>query len=100
MADTAKQEQILKKLKEELPILSERYSVLSMGVFGSYIHQEQKPSSDIDILITFDDPPGFLKFIELENHLTDILGIKVDLVMADALKPVIGQRILQEVVLV
>jgi predicted nucleotidyltransferase len=37
-------------------------------------------------------------FIELEYYLSDLLGIKVDLVMKDALKPVIGKRILKEVI--
>ncbi len=40
---------------------------------------------------------GLLRFIELENYLSDLLGIRVDLVMAEALKPHIGQRVLQEV---
>jgi len=47
--------------------------------------------------VEFRETPGLLKFIELENYLTDILGVKVDLVMRDALKPRIGQRILEEV---
>ena len=45
----------------------------------------------------FDVPPSLFEFIRLENHLSDTLGVKVDLVMKDALKPVIGQRILREV---
>lgn len=82
------------------PNLSERYRVRSLGVFGSYVRQEQHLDSDVDVLITFDEPPSLLQLIELENELTDALGIKVDLVMRDALKPTIGRRILREVVLV
>ena len=44
------------------------------------------------------EPPSLLKFIALENYLTDLLGVKVDLVMQDALKPHIGQHILREVI--
>jgi len=66
--------------------------------FGSYVRQEQAADSDVDVLISFSEPPGLLRFIALENHLTDLLGIQVDLVMRDALKPHLGQRILQEVV--
>jgi len=39
-----------------------------------------------------------LKFIELENYLSDLLKVKVDLVMKSALKPRIGKHILEEVV--
>lgn len=70
----------------------------TLGVFGSYVRREQNPESDIDILVTFKKTPGLLKFIELENHLSDLLGVKVDLVMKNVLKPAIGKHILNEVV--
>ena len=85
-------------LRQHLSSLAERYGVKSLGVFGSYIHRQQRPESDIDLLVGFDEPLGLLKFIELENYLTDLLGVKVDLVMKDALKPTIGKRILSEVI--
>ena len=85
-------------LRQQLPSLTEKFRVNSLGVFGSYVRQQQRPESDLDLLVTFDDPPGLLKFIELENYLTDLLGIKVDLVMKDALKPMIGEQILSEAV--
>jgi predicted nucleotidyltransferase len=85
-------------LRHHLPSLAEKYRVNSLGVFGSYVRRQQRPESDLDLLVVFDEPPGLLKFIELENYLTDLLGIKVDLVMKDALKPTIGKRILSEVV--
>ena len=70
----------------------------SLGVFGSYLRSEQRQDSDVDLLVTFDEPPSLLKFIELENYLTDVLEAKVDLVMKDALKRMIGKHILNEVV--
>jgi hypothetical protein len=45
----------------------------------------------------FRKSPSFLEFMEIENYLADILGIKVDLVMKSSLKPRIGQHILSEV---
>lgn len=87
-------------MREQLPSLRERYNVESLGLFGSYIHQQQEKESDLDILVVFKETPGLLKFIELENFLSDLLKIKVDLVMKDALKPRIGQLILKEVVFV
>ena len=87
---------IRKKLHQQLSLLSERYQVKTLAVFGSYLHGEQNENSDLDLLVTFDQTPGLLKFIELENYLTDLLGMKVDLVMQSALKPRIGKRILKE----
>ncbi len=88
----------LERLRKHLPYLVERFRVRSLGVFGSHVRQEQHAGSDLDLLVTFESPPGLLAFLALENHLTDLLGIKVDLVMEDALKPRIGMRILSEVV--
>ena len=85
-------------LRQHLPSLAEKYHVKSLGVFGSYVRRQQRPESDLDLLVAFDVPPSLLKFIELENYLTDLLGMKVDLVMKDALKPMIGKQILSEVV--
>lgn len=92
--------QLMQILQEQLPLLAEQYRVESLGVFGSYVRDEQSPDSDLDLLVTFHEPPSLLRFIELENHISDLLGVKVDLVMKDALKPRIGERILNEVVTV
>jgi predicted nucleotidyltransferase len=89
---------LIAKLRQHLRTLVERYRVQALGVFGSYVRHEQRLGSDLDVLVTFYEPPSLLKFIELENYLTDLLGVKVDLVMQDALKPAIGKRILEEVV--
>ena len=88
---------IREKLHGQLALLSEQYQVKSLGMFGSYVRHEQSTSSDLDLLVAFNEMPGLLKFIELENYLTDLLGIKVDLVMQENLKPRIGKRILREV---
>jgi predicted nucleotidyltransferase len=85
-------------LQAQMPYLSERYQVESLGVFGSFVKNIQDEESDLDLLVTFHDVPGLLKFLELENYLSDQLGVKVDMVMRTALKPKIGQRILSEVV--
>lgn len=90
--------QIVQQLRQRLPILTERYRVQSLGVFGSYVRQQQHAASDVDVLVTFEEPPSLLECIALENELSDILGIKVDLVMRDALRQTIGRHILREVV--
>lgn len=85
-------------LREYLPKLAREYHVRSLEVFGSYVRNEQTPESDLDVLVTFDKTPGLFRYIELENFLSDMLGIKVDLVMKSSLKPRIGQNILREAV--
>jgi predicted nucleotidyltransferase len=100
MQEQANLTQLMETLRQQLPLLAERYQVESLGVFGSYVRHEQRSDSDLDVLVTFHDPPSLLKFIELENYLSDVLGVKIDLVMKDGLKPRIGERILEEVVMV
>ncbi|MDD3041950.1 MAG: nucleotidyltransferase family protein [Methanosarcinaceae archaeon] len=85
-------------LKQHFPELREKYSVSYLGVFGSYVRGEQSDSSDLDILVQFYEVPGLLKYIELEYYLSDLLGVKVDMVTKTGLKPAIGERILNEVV--
>jgi predicted nucleotidyltransferase len=91
-------EKFLEILHEQIPLLAERYSVEKLEVFGSYVRSEQKNDSDLDILVTFKEVPSLLTFIAIENYLSDLLGVKVDLVMKDSLKPKIGQQILREAI--
>jgi uncharacterized protein len=86
------------KLADYKPILEKNYGVKEIGIFGSYVRGEQKPKSDIDVLVDFSGSVSLLDFIHLENELSDLLGVKVDLVMKTALKPRIGRNILEEVV--
>jgi predicted nucleotidyltransferase len=86
------------RLRQELPNLSARFGVTSLGMFGSFARNENRSESDLDLLVTFQSAPGLLTFIELENHLGDLLGVKVDLVMRESLKPHIGKRVLAELV--
>lgn len=89
-------ENIRLALRKELPKLKAEFNVATLEVFGSYVRNEQKADSDLDVLVTFSKAPDLLEFIELENYLSDLLGLKVDLVMRSALKPYIGKRIIAE----
>ncbi len=80
--------------------LRKTYRVKEIGIFGSYLRGEQKETSDVDILVEFERPIGLIEFVRLKNHLSDLLGVNVDLVMKKALRPRIGQRILSEVLYV
>jgi uncharacterized protein len=78
--------------------LSENWRVKSLGIFGSYVRGEARKSSDLDLLVEIDDPKmGLLRFIALENYLSDLLGVKVDLVEKQAHKPGPGRHVREEV---
>lgn len=83
-------------LRAELPRLRTEFGVASLALFGSVVRCEQRAESDLDILVEFCVTPGLIGYLELENHLTDLLGRKVDLVLTGALKPRIRSRILAE----
>jgi len=89
--------EILTKNRE---MLRKKFKIKEIGLFGSYVRGEQKETSDVDILVEFEETPTLLEFVELENYLTKLLGVKVDLVMKRALKPTIKESILKEVVYV
>lgn len=89
---------VLRRHRSEL---QQRYGVTSIGVFGSWVRTSAGSESDVDILVEFDDRPlSLLQFISLRDELTDMLGIPVDLVEKDVLKPRIGERVREEVVYV
>ncbi len=87
-------EAILRERRDELAI---DYGITEIGIFGSCIRGETSSGSDIDILVSFNRPVGFFKFLELEERLSEWLNAKVDLVTRAALKPHIGRHILSEV---
>jgi predicted nucleotidyltransferase len=97
MKTLAEIKQILQKQK---PYLHERYGVQEIGVFGSYVRNEQVQNSDMDILVDLGEAPGIdlLDLVNLEGYLSELLGVKVDVAIKSSLRKRIGQRILNEVV--
>ncbi len=85
-------------LRRHLPELKDRYGVASLGIFGSYARGAEREGSDLDVLVEFSRSTDLFEFVDLKLHLSSLLGVNVDLVMKSALKPRIGERILQEVV--
>jgi predicted nucleotidyltransferase len=93
-------EDIKRTLLRNKAELKKKFLVKTIGVFGSYVRGEQKRQSDVDLLVEFEEPVGLFEFMDLEMYLTDLLGVKVDLVSKKALKPHIGERILKEVAMI
>ena len=90
--------EIIAILKEEMPYLTEHFNVSEIALFGSYARDEADLDSDIDILVTFSKTPGMISFMKLEHYLTERFGVKVDLVLKNALRPNIGKNVLREAV--
>ena len=93
-------QEIKQTLSRMFPTMVQKYKLKEMGIFGSYVQNAQTDQSDVDILVTYKETPSMFEHITFENHLSDLLGVKVDLVMKSSLKKHIGQRILAEAVLV
>lgn len=92
-------EDIVETLRAGLPELRDRYGVESLGIFDSYVRGEQRPRSDLDVLVEFKAGTGLglFDFLGLKDELSNLLRLRVDLVDRRELKPYIGQRILREV---
>ena len=89
-------DEIIPVLKELLPDLIEQFHVQTLEVFGSFVRSEESTDSDLDLLVTFTETPTIFRFVALENYLSDSLGVTVDLVMKNSLKPALGKFILRE----
>ena len=90
-------QEILKDLEENKEQIK-GYGVKKIGLFGSYIRNEQRERSDIDILVEFEkEKITFDNYIHLKFFLEDLLGCKIDLVIRDDLKRRLKPYILKEV---
>ena len=90
-------DEIRAELCAMLPELRRRYPIAYLGVFGSWVRGQQRPDSDLDLLVEFDGPVDLFAYVRLQEEIADRLGIPVDLVHRKGLKPFIGANILREV---
>jgi len=94
-------EEVKRLLEEYKEFLNDKFGIKEIGIFGSYVRNEQKERSDIDILVEFKNGyKTFDNYMDLKDFLENLLGIDVDLVVKTALKPRLKEIILQEVVYV
>lgn len=90
---------ILAQLRAVQPDLCRRYPIRSMGVFGSYARGDQNDGSDVDVLVELGDGMDLIAYAGLQLDLSDALGLPVDLVEREALRPRLAAQVLSEVVL-
>jgi uncharacterized protein len=98
----SRREEVLAKLRAEMPNLREKYSVDSLALFGSVARGEDDPESDVDVLVDFDPEarPTLLTLYGLGAYLEELLGCEVDIGTTRSLKPRVRERILAERLLV
>jgi predicted nucleotidyltransferase len=86
-------------LRNAEPELKKRFGVAKIGIFGSYIRGEERPDSDVDVLVLFrKGEETFDNYMDCKFYLEDLFGRKVDLVMKGAIKKRLKPYIIGEVV--
>lgn len=76
--------------------LIKKHGVKKVAIFGSYARDEEKPKSDIDILVEFSERKSLLEHVKIERELSEAVGIKVDLLTEKAISPYLINRIRKE----
>jgi len=90
-------DKIIDKINEsELLDGCRKNDIIFLGIFGSYSRGEQKEKSDIDILVKFSRRKSLLDLVRIERRLSEILGVKVDLVTEGSLSPYIIDEVKKE----
>lgn len=90
-------EEVQRRLSERRVELAE-LGVRSLDIFGSVARGEAAADSDVDLLVAFDRAIGLFHFFRVQRRLEQILGCRVDLVMREAVKPQLRDRIFREAV--
>jgi len=90
--------EIRSTITQHRDVLAERYGVSVVAVFGSYVRGEQARQSDLDLLVEFLRPISLLELVGAEIYLTEVLGLKVDLVPKRDVRAELRDSILEEAV--
>ena len=90
-------DQVLRRLSDARPEIVS-LGVRSLELFGSVARGEAGPNSDVDLLVEFDRPVGLFHFFRVQRRLGEILNCRVDLVMREAVKRQLRERIISEAV--
>lgn len=73
-----------------------RYDINFLGIFGSYVHGNVTPESDLDLLARFSRRKSLLELVRIEREISEALGIKVDLLTEKSISPYLRERIMSE----
>jgi uncharacterized protein len=92
MQNLEEREELFRKIASFL----KNYGAIKVAVFGSFVRGEEKPESDIDILVEFAEQKSLLTLVNIELELSDYLGIKVDLLTEKSISPYLIDGIKKE----
>ena len=73
-------------LREHKPTLAERFGVVELALFGSFVHDEADDESDVDILVRFETTPDWRQYFDAQTFLEDLLGRSVDMATRNELR--------------
>ncbi len=93
-----KRDEILTAIRSLSDTIKKNYHAEVIGLFGSYARGEEKASSDIDVLVRFDDKADLFDFVGLSIFLEEKLGREVDVVPHDTVRPELKEIIFKEAV--
>ncbi len=97
MSTTAQTKQEILTLIEANQAQIRVFGVKELGLFGSFVREQQSANSDIDLLVEFEpDKKTFDNFMQLAFFLEELFQRRVELITTDALSPYIGPHILTE----
>ena len=85
-------------IRQHRNVLAEKYGVAVVGVFGSFVRLEQREQSDIDLLVDILRPISLLELVGAEIYLSEVLGVKVDLVPKRDVREELRETIFAEAV--
>ena len=91
-------ELIKQKIRENIDAMPRGESVLSLALFGSYLHGNAREDSDVDVLIDF-DPAAHISLFDLAHmlqYLEDATGKKIDLVPKRSLSKYFRDEVIAE----
>ncbi|MDO5845660.1 MAG: nucleotidyltransferase family protein [Methanocorpusculum sp.] len=99
---TSIKEEVIKKLRENIPEIRERFEIETIGIFGSVARGEDTPDSDVDVAYTYQEKRqcGMFRTVELIDYLENLFGRKVDLVSITWMKPYLRAYVEPDMILV
>ncbi len=92
--------ELLSRLKSLKPLATTRYKAKEIGLFGSFVREEQSADSDIDLLVEFEEEADLLDLTGLALFFEEELGRKVDVIPKRALREELRASVLRELVAV
>lgn len=92
-------QEIIEILNERKKYLNKKFKIKKIRIFGSYARGEQRETSDIDLIVDFEEVPTFIELMEIQEELEKLLGVKVDLLTKESISPFIKPYIKEVVVI-